>query len=118
MIPKELWIQNIVDVIVQIADPLFQEKAWVQGKTFLSISFNETVCQLYEDWKFEKFLKDCEQKKDLPEDLLVELKRLFKSLDIYINEHEPYSVNEVDMLKDPKWHQIQKKAQHIIDKFK
>jgi len=66
MIPKELWIQNIVDVIVQIADPLFQEKAWVQGKTFLSISFNETVCQLYEDWKFEKFLKDCEQKKDLP----------------------------------------------------
>jgi len=118
MISKELWLKRVVDVIAQIADPVFQEKAWIQGKTFLSISLSETACQLYDDCQFELFLEEFAQKKYLPEDLLAELREFHKVLDAYLDEHGTCDLVEAFILKDPEWHNIQKKAQRLIENFK
>lgn len=37
----KLWIDNIINTITQIADLRFQKKAWIEGKSYFSISFTD-----------------------------------------------------------------------------
>lgn len=114
----KLWINNILDVLAQVADLEFQRKAWLEGRSFLSVSLAETSCQLYDDSAFRSFLENCRQEKWLPENILIKLEHFNVGFEKYLYSHGTHHFVEEDMQSDPKWHEVQNIAKELLNDFK
>jgi hypothetical protein len=112
------WTNDIIGIIAQLADLDFQKKAWIEGKTWLSISLDETSCQLYDDSSFRHFLKECANENWLTEPLLEKLKKFDTDFNKYIDDHSTHYYAVLEMQTDPEWHKIQRFAHEILEDFK
>ena len=114
----KIWVNNIINAISQIADLEFQKKAWVEGRSYLSISLDETACQLYDDSAFRNFLKESAKGSWLPETLLDKLRKFNIDFERYMDDHGTHYLVQMEMQTDPEWHKIQCLAQEVLEDFK
>jgi hypothetical protein len=61
MTPKNLWIQNVVESLKQIASEEFQIKGWVKNEIHDYCTFLETKCGFLMDDDIEGFLEHAKE---------------------------------------------------------
>ncbi len=113
MIPRDLWIENVIDSLKEIASEEFQRKGWIEGKVHQYCTFVETICSLYQDSHFEFFIDKKAKEFGFTKYQIKKLDVLRKALNKYVKKHGCYEEPE-KIIKDPKWQSIVKMAQEAL----
>jgi len=107
--------QRFLYSVYEISDKEYQQRIWVEGKGPEVSSFEEAICDFFDDGQeiileYEKYGITEKQFK-----LLLQLQKMLEEfLDIV-----PEIVDEkTDILPNPKWLKIQKMAQKVLKAFK
>lgn len=109
------WINDIVEVMAQFGNLAFQKKGWVEGKTKAIVSFNESICMLYDDLHFLSFLKNDLSQFRLKNSLIKKMKLFDSLIDKCIELHGVF--DEPNMILDPEWHKVVYLTQKILKDF-
>jgi|SRR5579872_3420679 len=113
MIPKELWIENIIEFLKQIASEEFQVKGWVLGEVHDYCTFVETMCGLFDSSNFEEFI-DCRAHEfGLSDEQIKMLDQIRKALNAYDRKHGCYQDPAI-IIKDPEWLKIRQMARDVL----
>ena len=107
---NEVWANRVVAAIGRIADPAFQQRAWL-GHGPEVASFLETYNTLY-DQAFEDFLVQPEpewEQTGLPHAVRREMIRLDQLLEAY-----QVAGSDADILADAAWHAVVHQAQRVL----
>ncbi len=123
MIKKNLWIRNIVSCVRSFADREYQEIAWLRHEAYYPFTYEEIMCQLFDDCFLEEFMAEKADEFGLSSVQKMALSELVIALRKYGGNPEiyypllPICIDEAKMLKDPEWHTIQKLAQKVVEAF-
>jgi hypothetical protein len=124
MTNKTRRIINILDVVKDIADPEYQNRAWVKCEINWPCSFGELITRLYDDCDIEEFLRLDGKKYNLTNlqiealyALVCALNKFCDKPEIYLTHEFPLIADESKILKDPEWHKIRKQAQMVLEYF-
>ena len=115
---EKVILQSLLSVIAEIADANFQQFAWVEGKKHIYCSFEESMHQFFDDLNAKDVIEKFHSY-GITDIQLKALSELYQHLDEYSDEkmswHE--TANPVEILNDPKWHNIQTLAQTTLKAF-
>lgn len=112
MIPKDLWTENIIDSLKQIASGEFQEKGWVRNEIHDYCTFVETACGFFMDSDIEGFLEHAKEF-GLTETQIQKLDMVRKSFEQYTDEHGHYEDPKI-IINDPEWLKIRALAKDAL----
>lgn len=112
---KAFLLRHLYEVIKEIADAEYQESVWVKGLGPECGSFTEAMCGFFDDaqagyilGRLKEFSLSPQQSKDL--------EKLFFALSAYSN-NTPDLIPDADVIKDPKWLEIQDIAKNTLTAF-
>ncbi|HEX4839953.1 MAG TPA: hypothetical protein VFU89_05890 [Rhabdochlamydiaceae bacterium] len=113
MISKEVWVQNIISFIEQIASAEFQEKGWVNNEIHDYCTFVETMCGLFDDSNFEEFIDNEAAGCGYTEEQIRKLDELRCALNAFDLQHGCYEDPAI-IVKDPEWLKIRELANEAL----
>jgi hypothetical protein len=109
-IDPEVWRANIKDVLEQIADEEFQRQAWFNKLENVMSSPVEVVCQLYDDYLFERFVED--DKIGLSSDQRHAAREFAAMLSKFLGETPALDPHK--LLADPRWATVRDEARTLV----
>ena len=112
MIPKNIWIKNIVKSLKQIASAEFQEKGWVKNEIHDYCTFVETSCGFFMEGDVEGFLEHAKEF-GFSEIQIKKIDLVRKAFDEYTDEHGWYDDPAI-IVKDPEWLKIRELAKDAL----
>lgn len=107
-------LQNLIDTIIDIADPDYQYRIWVKGLGPEVDSFAETMCYFFDELEF---VLPNYKKYEISEkqyQLLIDLRDAVKA---FSDEVPGMADPEIEILPNPEWHKIQKLAKEVLRAF-
>lgn len=110
---KNQRIQNIFSIIKGIGQTVCHNKISEEHKQ-LYWYFDEAMCRLYDDNKFDEFVEKFAREHGFKEETITQLGLLKDCLDNYIDSRG-WNRKPEETLADPEWHKIQKLARTIAD---
>lgn len=116
MVPeKDVWLNNIVESLKEIASAEFQEKGWVRGEIHQYCNYVETSCGLFDDACFEDFLDFYAEKFGLSCQQIQILNRVREAMKNFSRslQHHGYEDPQI-IVNDPKWHEIRQLAKDAL----
>jgi hypothetical protein len=116
MIEKSLWIRNIFDPISEIADSQYQYRAWILNEVHDYCSFEDTICKLYDDARFDSFVTKGVIDMEFPPELISKLKKFEDMLDQYVDDNSTWD-EEAKVINDPEWHKVSQVAKELVSDF-
>lgn len=123
MIKRNIWINNIISCVKEIASKEYQEKAWIKNEIHWPCSMEELACSLFDDCFIDEFINEKADEFKLSRKQKSTLTTLVNTFDKYLDKPEIYfprrppKIDESKVLADPEWRQIQKKAQKVLKAF-
>jgi hypothetical protein len=112
MTPKNLWIQNVVESLKQIASEEFQIKGWVKNEIHDYCTFLETKCGFLMDDDIEGFLEHAKEF-GLSDVQIKKIDAVRIAFEEYADIHWGFG-DPVFIVKDPKWHSIRDLAKEAL----
>ncbi|MBX7066892.1 MAG: hypothetical protein K1X28_06655 [Parachlamydiales bacterium] len=119
---RNLWINNIISCVKEIASADYQERAWVKFEIHKPCDFGEIMCSLFDDSAVVEFIKKANEL-GLSWKQKRKISKLIRALDSYGDNPEVYAptnppmLDGKKMLSDPEWQKIQRMAQKVLDAF-
>ena len=112
-IPYELWLNNVLSVVKEIADPKKQHEHW-RHPNFSWENPNELICCLFDDCMFKEFVEHHEatfsaEQRLASNELVGELQKFLAAT--------PKTLAPDETLKDPGWRLIQRNAARFAETF-
>jgi len=115
---KKTILKELLSVIEDISNIDFQQKGWIEKKIHPYCTFEETMHHFFDDYEAKEIL-------DNYKDYNITIYQYKILLKFYYILHKysekkmswHYSVNPKEILTDPKWHEIQKKAKEVLKAF-
>jgi hypothetical protein len=108
-ITREIWWENIIDSLKQIASIKFQERGWIRGEIHDYCTIDETLCGLLNDSHFEDFIANEAKHIGLSDVQIEKLNQLRIALSNYECHQDPRVI-----LKDPTWVKIREMTQNAL----
>ncbi len=110
----ERWIANLVEAANEIANREKQERRWLAPGALAWENPAELICSLYDDCAFERFLDEygstfSEEQCKSAFELKDEMNRF--------NEAMPQWLKAGEVLADPRWESIGRKAAAFVEAF-
>jgi len=113
-IPAELWIENLLWAAEQIADRQFQEARWLAPDAKAWESPDEAINSL-DDFVLDGFVEEFAE--SLSPTQIVAATAFRDEVDRYCRS-TPHSLDPVNVLADPAWEVVRKKASDFVHAFK
>ncbi len=115
---KSNILKGLSHVIWTITNAEYQERVWINGLGPECGSFEETICNFFDDYNAEEILNNYKDYNITFKQYQILLK-LYKLLDKYSDEAMSYSdfINPEVIIKDKKWKKIQKLAKEVLKAF-
>lgn len=113
MTSKDIWIENIVNSLKEIASAEFQEKGWVKNEIHDYCTFVETMCGLFDDSNFDEFIDQKAPEWGFSHEQIKKLDKLRCALNAYDAEHGCYE-DPALIIKDPEWLKIRELAKDAL----
>jgi hypothetical protein len=113
MTPKDVWIQNVIEFLKQIASAEFQEKGWVRNEIHDYCTFVETMCGLFDDSNFEDFIDNKAANWGYTDEQIKKLDKLRHALNAFDAKHGCYE-DPALIVKDPEWLKIREMAKDVL----
>jgi len=110
---KTQVIEGFLEMLKDVADPAFQEDAWLKKIPTYWRGFEDLRADFMEYGYHEVF--DNYEQFGLTENQVKILQQFYKEYDEY--SYRKYDENIKEILADPKWHKIRQFAQKVIDEF-
>lgn len=110
---KEIYINNIIKSLKEVASAEFQLKGWVKGEIHDHCTFVETVSGFFEFCDIYRFLEKDAQNCGLNEEQIEKLRDFSHAFEDYFDKHGAYE-NPMVIINDPEWHQIRQKAKACL----
>lgn len=110
---SNLWRNNIIQLIEEIASKEYQELAWFGKANYIS-SPDEMICGLIDDFEFGKFLRN----RDIA--LTNKQKNIGTLLQLKVNnfaENSSISFDPQDVIDHPDWVEIRSIAEQLLQEF-
>ena len=110
---RDLWIENVIDILRDISDRNIQMKAWFKGEGDCPIP-DEMYCMLFDDYSIELFIED----KFIA--LNNEQKSSAKKLVVIMNTYSEGcgdSMTPSDTINDDSWDDIRVQAKDFLVKL-
>jgi hypothetical protein len=117
MSKKSEWMNHILKIIAKFADLNWQHKERVLKPHNPYASFQESMCQLNDDAYFEDIVERYVDQFNLNSIQIQKLREFHKILSDYCDEHSTFG-DDAEMLNDPNWHKVVRKAQEVLEVFK
>lgn len=114
---RNVWRENIINILSDISDESLQMKAWIKGEGYCATP-DEMYCMLFDDYSIELFVEDNfvalnhEQKSSA--------KKLITLMNLY-SDVCGVSMNPSDVISNASWEEIRVQAKDFFDtltKFK
>ena len=111
-------LKGILSVIENISNTQFQQKAWIENQGNSYAFFEESMHQLFDDYELSDVLNNYKIY-GISTDQYSILRLFYEYLDQYSNEKMSWvqTVDPKTILKDPRWHEIQKMAKEVLEAF-
>ena len=113
MIPKDIWIRNVVESLKQLASEEFQVKGWVENEIHDYCTFIETSCGFLMDDDIEGFLKHAKEF-GFSEEQIKKIDKVRIEFERYSDEKSGYE-DPLTIINDPEWHKIRSLAKEALD---
>jgi hypothetical protein len=113
-VPLERWRSNVIDAVTMIGDKAHQESSWLREDRPAWENPNEIINVLFDDVRFELFLKDCDFS------FTESQRETAQSLSIMLNEfldNTPQWLEPIETLKDQRWEEIRIAARNCVVAF-
>ncbi len=107
-------LKGLLYVIANIADPEYQNRIWIKGEGPQCSSFEETMCNFFDDYEAEDVLNKY-KKYGLSSRQYRMLKKFYKCLRNYSDKTTAFY--DIEIVNDLKWHKIQKMAKEVLEVF-
>lgn len=108
-------LKSLLDVVSTISDLKYQERVWIKGLGPECSSFEETMCNFFDDFNAEEILINYKEYNISDKQYQILLKfynRLRK-----FSDKTPSLVHEENIIFDPKWTEIRKLAKDVLKVF-
>ncbi len=111
-------LKGVLSIVKNISDPQFQQKAWIEKKVQPYDFFEEAMHQLFDDYELADIISNYKVY-DISNEQHKILADFYSALDQYTDEKMSWSqaVDPKEVLDDPRWHEIQKKAKEVLKAF-
>ena len=115
---EEEIVKGILSVIENISNAQLQQKTWVEGGGHPYAFFEETMHQVFDDYELAEILNNYENYGISNEQYKL-LNKFYKLLNQYSHEKMSWlqTIDPKEILKDPRWHVIQKIAKEVLKAF-
>jgi hypothetical protein len=114
MIPRELWIANLVEASAHMADRAHQELRWLSPDAYAWERPEELINMLIDDCAFERFIDEFASA--FSEDQRRTAFAFRDGLNRYCDE-TPTHLNPAEVLGDPRWEAIRQNAAAFVQAF-
>jgi hypothetical protein len=114
MIPRELWIANLVEAAAHIANRDLQELRWLSPDAYAWERPEELINVLFGDCAFERFIDEFAS--TFSEDQCRTAFALRDGLNRYCDD-TPTHLNPAEVLGDPRWEAIRQNAATFVLAF-
>jgi hypothetical protein len=111
----ERWLANLIEAADQIADKEHQEGRWTAPDALAWENPAELICSLYDDCAFERFLDEYDS--TFSEEQRKSAFELKDEMNCF-NEATPQWLKAAEVLADPRWESIRRKAAAFSEAFK
>ena len=108
-------LNELLGVIYNISDVEYQERVWVKGLGPECSSFEETMCNFFDDYNAEEIVGNYKDYGVAQKQFKILLK--FYNMLRYYSDKTSEIVNNQEVLSDPEWHKIQKMAKKVLKSF-
>lgn len=103
MMNSEEWLANILSVVAQLADKGFQERIWLRGEGPEKSSWEETYCQMFDDFDLNGYLSNRDS--SLSDEQYNMLKKLRDALERFGSDAQVVDDTQ-ELLASPDWHEV------------
>ena len=110
---REGVLRRFLETIAEISDKNFQERIWIKGIGPECSSFEEAICDFFDDG--EPILKNYKEF-GLTDKQYEEVIQLQNELQKYCDK-TPEIVDNKEVLEDPEWAKIRKIAKEVLEAF-
>jgi len=110
---REGVLRRFLETIAEISDKNFQERIWIKGIGPECSSFEEAICDFFDDG--EPILKNYKEF-GITDKQYEEVIQLRNELEKYCDK-TPEIVYEEEILADPEWYKIQEMAKKVLEAF-
>ena len=113
MIPKDVWINNIVNVLKELASEEYQIKGWVKNEIHDYCTYDKTEGRFLYDSDIEGFFKHAKEF-GFSDDQITKIDAVRKAFETFSDEYSGYE-DPIIIISDPQWHEIRKLAKKALD---
>lgn len=116
-VEKEI-LNGILSVIEKISNVQFQQIAWIEKKVHPYAFFEELMHNLFDDYELSEILNNYKIYGISKEQYNI-LFKFYLILDRFSNDKMSWfeSVDPIEILKDPRWNEIQTVAKKVLKAF-
>ena len=108
-VDQDVLTERLFDVLRVISDSEYQQRVWIAGEGEDVSSYEDTICELFDDLCFDEYLADPENRSRPAYDALLNFREDLTSFLYRFN-----NLQSKDVVVHPKWQEIQKSARAII----
>ena len=118
-----VWVESVIGVVKDIQNVENQQRVWIRGEGPECSSFEEAMCNFFDDFDADGLLKHSPTESGLTELQYSKLKEFRNAIRSYSDQTRILLRTKnirIDhyVLADPQWHQIRALAQDVLDAFK
>lgn len=108
------WTKHIIGHLDELSDEEYQSRIWVRGEGPECSSFTEVVCGLFDDQRFDQYVRDIMDEANLDEKEWCSVTEFKDTLNSFVTRVEGIS-DDVQIINDPQWPMIVSQARMIRD---
>lgn len=107
----EKIIENIYNDILEISDINIQMERWLGVSKEIVSSYDEVMCNLFDDNGFDRFIEEARRIKYFDSKLMVH----FDKLRVLLNEYDRGDKSDQEIITDLEWIKVTNQASLIIN---